>query len=282
MNRLYAYLYDDFLSDRSFEKTLANIETRTSVLGIQGRIARLAIFRSAKELVEGLVREGAETIVIVGNDNTLQKTMWFLPDLPVTVGYIPITEPSRIAGMLGIPVGEAACEILAARRIDLLDVGKLCDRYFLTECIIESTRARVDIGGHFRISPQRLGNIIIRNLGAPANGQANALDGWLELVIQPVSMEKKKSWYSFAGQSEEAPETRLRLQEGTVISDEPITVRVDGQQLNGFTFSFGIIPKRLKCITSRNRRRLPPENDLKKTSSLGTFTRARSSGGLHS
>lgn len=65
MNRLYAFLYDDFLSVPSFQRTVANIETRCSVLGIQGRTARLAIFRSAKEIVEGLVKDGAQTIVVV-------------------------------------------------------------------------------------------------------------------------------------------------------------------------------------------------------------------------
>ncbi|GMU25223.1 MAG: hypothetical protein AMXMBFR16_01280 [Candidatus Uhrbacteria bacterium] len=285
MNRLYAYLYDDFLSDRSFEKTLANIETRVSVLGIQGRIARLAIFRSPRELVQGLVREGAETIVVVGNDRTLQKTMWFLPDLPVTVGYIPVSEPCRIADILGIPFGEAACDVLAARRIECLDVGRLNDRYFLTECRIESTRACVDIEGRFRISPQRLGNIIIRNLGTPSSygtSSANAADGWLEIIIQPLAIEAKKHRFPFFSDPEPPrPETALLLQEGMIFSDDPVDIVIDGQKLNGFSFSFGITPKRLKFITSRNRRLLPRDADLKKTANLGTFTRARGDGGLH-
>lgn len=257
MNPLYAYLYDDFLSDVVFQKALANLETRTSVLGIQGRTSRLAIFRSARELVAQLVHDGAQTIVVVGNDRTLQKVMWFLPDLPIIIGYIPIAEPCNIARILGIPMGDAACDVLAARRVETLDIGKIADRYFLTEAVIRDTTASVNVGEVFRIRPATAGTISIRNLSLIDSDDviANAKDGWLELSIDPMPNPERAGWRPFSKTaSHDERSTRLLLSHGRIESEEPVDVIVDGHQLNGFGFSVGILPGKLRLITGRNKR----------------------------
>lgn len=268
MNRHYAYLYDDFLSDKAYERALANIETRCSVLGIQGRTARLAIFRSARDLVENLVKDGAETIVVVGNDRSLQKVMWFLPDLPVTVGYIPVCEPSSIGTMLGIPMGDGGCDVLAGRRMETLDMGTIDDRYFLTEVVMDATKASVDVEGQYRIAPRMAGTVSVRNLGSMSKdgrSNADARDGLLEVVVKPYMEEPKKNKFSrflssFAPRTTRAmlsagmSETRLTLTKGAIVSDEPIDMMVDGHPINGFTFRIGIVPRKLKIITGRDKR----------------------------
>lgn len=297
MNPLYAYLYDDFLSDKAYERVLANIETRCSVLGIQGRTARLAIFRSARELVEGLVKDGAKTIVIVGNDKSLQKTMWFLPDLPVTVGYIPVAEPSRIATLLGIPHGEAACDVLAARRMEELDIGTIEDRYFLTEVRLEMTKAGVQID-QYRIAPRDAGTVLIRNVGMKRDGQidANPLDGLLDVIICPRPTEEEvvdpfpnipaflqpPELLRAIGRTKPyvpPPEegTRLMLPEARIVSDEPVDAVVDGYAMNGFTFRVGVIPKKLRMITGREKRigTPAPTKPLPEPEKTGTVSGAR-------
>lgn len=266
MNRHYAYVYDDFLSDRTHDRAVANVETRCSILGIQGRTARLAIFRSARDLVENLVKEGAETIVIVGNDRSLEKVMWFLPDLPITVGYIPVCEPASIGTMLGIPVGDAACDVLAARRMETLDVGTMDDRYFLTEVVIEATKAAVDIEGQYRIAPRQAGRVSVRNLGSmnkEGRSSADARDGLLEVVITPLTEEVKKPrfpWLSSItnrmsrGLLGGPQETRITLSKGAILSNEPVDVLVDGHRMNGFSFRLGIVPRKLRIITGRDKK----------------------------
>lgn len=264
MNRLYAFLYDDILSAPSFQRTVANIETRCSVLGIQGRASRLAIFRSAKEVVEGMVKDGAQTIVVVGNDKTLEKVMWFLPDLPVTIGYIPVCEPFGIAGLLGIPSGDAACDIVAARRVETLDIGKINDRYFLTDVYIEDSKATVQVDGKFTIGAIRAGTISIRNLGgvtAQGVAIANAKDGWLDLGISPM-VDAAPSRFPWAISSPKREETCVRFKEGRIQSQEPIDILVDGHQFNGFSFEVSIIPNALKIITGRNKRLEPVSSTI--------------------
>ena len=210
-------------------------------------------------MVEGLVSEGAETIVIVGNDQSLRKVMWFLPDLPVTVGYIPVGEPASIGAMLGISIGEAACDVLAARRIESLDMGTIDDRYFLTEVMIPATKAAVDIHGQYRIAPREVGDVFIRNLGSmgeDGHSTADARDGLLEVLIRPIIQEPIKRRLAFLSSRSQAahPETRLTLSRGSIISNEPVDIDIDGHRINGFTFRLGIVPKKLRIITGRDKK----------------------------
>jgi hypothetical protein len=254
----YAFIYDDFLNDRKYERGLAALDARLASLDLVGRAARLTLFRSAKEIIESMVSQGSDTVVLVGNDQTLDKVMWFLPDLDVTLGYLPIDEPSRVAQILGIPKGEAACDVLAARLIETIDVGRLDERYFLTEVALEHTLAAVDVEGRYRISPSVGGSIFIRNLGSLAeNGtaSADAKDGYLEVVIRPEE-EKNSRLFRRAA----ALETRVMLKTGEIVASQPIEARVDNHVMNSMRFKIGICPRKLKLITGR-RRRLAPEGE---------------------
>lgn len=251
----YAFIYDDILNDKAFEHEVSAIEARLATLDLQGRVTRLALFRSAKDLVESMVSQGVTTCVILGNDRSLDKMMWFLPDMGVTVGYIPVMGPSPVADMLGIPVGVAACDVLAARLVETIDMGKIDDRYFLTEASLVETLAAVDIEGLYRVSSLSRGSVFVRNLGSgcSADAHANAKDGLLEVVIRPPASAPPSRWKP----SEPVVETRILIRSGEIRSSDPVDVRVDNHVLNGFRFQLGIVPGKLKMITGRSRRLAP-------------------------
>jgi len=265
----YAFIYDDFLNDRSYERQVAEIEARLAALDLVGRGAHLALFRSAKDLIESMVSQGVTTVVIVGNDRTLDKVMWFLPDLDVTLGYLPIAEPTSVAEVLGIPRGIEACDVLAARLIETLDVGKLDDRYFLTEVDLPQTIASVDIEGKYRVAPTGGGSIIVRNLGnkvVKEGMQADAKDGLLEVIITPHE-ESSSKW----SRKKRMDPTRVLISHGEIISPEPVDVFADNHVLNGMRFKLGILPKRLRVITGRDRRLAPTPDALQHSAKAGTF-----------
>ncbi|MSR85243.1 hypothetical protein EXS71_02290 [Candidatus Uhrbacteria bacterium] len=249
MNPAFGYLYDDFLSDRRFERDLGVLETELSRRGIQGQVGKLAMFRSAREMIVDMACAGVKNIVFVGNDKTLEKMMWFLPDVDVTIGYLPLAEPSQIGNLLAIPMGLGAVDILAARFIESFDVGKLDDRYFFTEVVVPSTTAALEIEGQYRVTPTRGGAIAIRNLGSISGKSAvsaDGQDGWLEAVIQTPT----EDGYRLFGSSPIA-ETHIRLKYGQLISKEPMDVFMDGHAVNGFVFRLSIVPHKLKIITGR-------------------------------
>ncbi len=253
MNAAFAYVYDDFLSDRRFERDLGLIETELARHGIEGRIVRIALLKGSKDLIRDLVHDGVKNIVFVGNDRTLEKMMWFLPDLDVTVGYLPINGPAQVAELLGIPVGAASVGVLAARLVETLDVGKVNDRYFLTEVMLPETGAALEIEGRYRVSPSALGAIAVRNLGGSLEkgkvAPADPKDGLLEAVIQTRPDTKSQMpWNKGPLQ-----ETHIPLSFGAIMSNEPVSVFVDGQVIKGNHFVLSIIPKKLRIVTGRRR-----------------------------
>ncbi len=257
MNPAYAYIYDDFLTDRRYQDIVAALETRLSSMSLDGKIGRLALFRSAKEMVEGFVNQGASNIIIVGNDDTLNKVMWFLPDLPVVVGYIPIAEPSDVATLLNVPVGLDACEAIGARLIEHLDLGKLGDRYFLTQAVFENTTAKVRVNNSYTLSLIGGGTIRVKNLGSITHGRytvADARDGQLEITMIPHEPADLGSriWNRIGRKKQNR--TRIQVSSAEIISEQPIEAQADRFAVSGFKFPVSAVPAKLKIITGRMRR----------------------------
>lgn len=253
MNPAFAYLYDDFLSERRYERELNAIEAELARRNIGGRVFRLGMFRTPKGLMGDVVRGGAKNVVIVGNDLTLGKLLWDAPELEVTVGYLPIGSPSRIADMLGIPSGEKAAEVLAARFIETLDVGRIGDRRFLTEIVVRDPGALLVIDGKFSIKPVDQGSIIVRNIGMPGEDgkpTANAKDGKLEAVVTREIPAK----YPWQKKHETSEQTVLAFERGRIEAFEQIDMVVDGITVTGRAFDLWVDPKPLQFITGRRRR----------------------------
>src|SRR5690554_1968114 len=75
-----------------------------------------------------------DIIISAGGDGTLNEVingMAGKPERP-PLGIIPLGTTNDFARALGIPKDyEAACEIIIAQEVDLIDVGKVNDRYFI-------------------------------------------------------------------------------------------------------------------------------------------------------
>ena len=253
MNPAFAYVYDELLSDSRLERQVSFIETELARRGIEGRVIRLAMFRQPQDTIAELARNGIKNVIFVGNDLTLQRLVWFLPDLDLTIGYLPLIEPSNIAKILGIPVGPDAVDVLAARLIDTFDVGKINTRYFLTDVVIPNTNATVDVEGQYRISPAAGGAIAIRNLGGLTEGDstcADPQDGYLEGIVQVKT--EKKSGFAFW---KRAPlrESRVFLRHGTIRSETPMEIFVDAQPVKGSVFELSIFPKKMRMIIGKQK-----------------------------
>jgi diacylglycerol kinase family enzyme len=137
----YFYLYDSYLQDRSYASTLIKLETTLTDLGIQGRVGRLTLLKSVKDIVESAVRDGADTIVAVGNDITLSQVAQAAIKHPkVTVGFVPLgSSQQNLAPLLGIPLGILACHVLSSRLVEDLPIGKINNQFFLQSVILSGT-----------------------------------------------------------------------------------------------------------------------------------------------
>lgn len=243
---MYCYLYDDFIQDnKRYERELLEIENRLTDLGIAGKISRLALFRNAEEMIRDEIDRGVQTVVVLGNDDTIRKVLDVISECKVVLGLIPIGPKNELARLLGIPNGVAACDVLSARRIEDVDVGTINGRKFVTGVRVPDFRAELMCDdGKYRIVPTSRADLEIQNLA----DVCNPCDGILKANIRT---SVKTGWGPFARHQE--TQSVLPFQFLAIRSDKPILLFADGEEMQGTRFDIGVERMTLKVIAGRDR-----------------------------
>lgn len=198
---MHVYIYDTFVNQKKYEKTLAAVETRITDLGLNGKIIRLGVMKNIYDLVKTELKRGAKTVVAVGDDATINQTINSLAGSDIPLGIIPIDGNNKIAAALGIEPDVLACDNLSARRIVRLDLGKANNNYFICSAKIANKGTVIDINNDYSIEALGDGEVNVVNLAADSedilpNIQFNPQDGILELYIktkEPKNFFKKIS-----------------------------------------------------------------------------------------
>ncbi len=262
---MYHYIYDATLSQQRHRLVLTAIENRLTDLGIQGRIDRLSLFKDVRETIHDGIRRGATTVVAVGTDETIKKVLEVMPEFSVSFGMIPIGKPNILAKIFGIPEGVAACDVLSARLMQPLDVGRVNGQHFLSALSIPDGRVLLECDGSYRVSLARGGNVQICNMTPLTEEMARSekteladpSDGLLETIIAP----RRHLW---GGQQ---TSTRLNLRRIVVSAAEPFTFFLDGRRMKSARVEIDVLPRRMKVIVGKERLfRTAPEAPQKFTS----------------
>lgn len=253
---MYLYIYDAFLRDKKYAKILTKIEARLTDLGIKGKIIKLSLLRNIGEVIKDALRQGARTIVAVGNDKTLTQIVNSLSDFNITLGYVPMAADLTLARILGIPPFELACEVIANRLLQSIDLGKINNIYFLSQVEAENGEIVVSHDGKYAIRSTDPGQTVrVMNLGYAHSGSVyNPLDGKLEITFEQSSKKTFRDRFSQLIQPREKsqsvfPMTKLKLEH----ADESIPVVVDGCQVMKTPAIIEIAPKQLKVIVGKER-----------------------------
>ncbi|MBI4437539.1 hypothetical protein HY631_01170 [Candidatus Uhrbacteria bacterium] len=243
---MYCYLYDEYIQqNKRYERELLKIENRLTDLGIAGKISRLALFRNAEEMIRDEIERGVQTVVVLGNDETVRKVIDVVADCEVVLGIIPIGPGNELARMMGIPEGVAACDVLSARRIETIDVGTVNGRRFVTGLSVPDFHAELTCEDQFRITPTaRRAELEIRNLA----DVANPCDGKFEAVIRAAV---KTGWGIFGRKT--LKESVFPMKSLAIRSENPISLFVDGEEMTSTRFDIGIEPMFLRVIAGKER-----------------------------
>ncbi|KKW30890.1 MAG: hypothetical protein UY72_C0001G0002 [Candidatus Uhrbacteria bacterium GW2011_GWD2_52_7] len=242
---MYCYVYDEFLQDRRYERDLSLIETRLTDLGIAGKIARLALFRDSHELIRDEIRNGATTIVAVGNDRTLRRALDAVGDTKTVVALLPVGPQGVLAGLLGMPVGVLSCDVLSARIIEELDCGEVNGRRFV-QSVRSEDASFVARTKNYTLTPLKKSSFEVRNLAEPDDaGTQSPVDGRLSLIIRSTR-------FGLLGKRQDV--SIVPFQEMMVLFEKMTEVMVDGESLPGKDFAFRVIPKALRLVTGRTRK----------------------------
>lgn len=252
---MYVYLYDNFLKQKKFDGTVKAMETRLTDFGIAGKIIRLQHFTNAQAVIEEEVKRGATTVVIVGNDETFGQVLSRAATSETLFGFLPVGEANSIAGVLGIPVGEAACEVLSRRRKVMLDVGWFNNRYFISQLHIRPSPIQVLYDEKFSVSARHgKMELVVCNLQPffwKERGEKTYIvhpqDGKLEAFLRP--MVGKGVWREIYEEPSIFP-----FEEMTVSSDAPFVVTADGKESKETKIKIRLAKKKIEMIVGKERK----------------------------
>ncbi len=251
---MYLYLYDSFLNNKKYNTLLARIETRLTDLGIGGKIFRLSPLRNLAELLSDEIRTGSQTVVVVGNDKTVSQVINVAGKYDIVLGIIPIGPDNKIARTLGIFSPLEACNVVAARIIEKIDLGKVNDSYFLTNLTLSGGRAAIECEDNYQVTAPLSDQITICNLiplqaaGVSRGKYFNPQDGRLEILIQP---EAKSSWGLF--KKNQSENSIIPFKKIIIRGKNSVSVITDGQKVLKPPVKVEVVPKKLKIIVGRKR-----------------------------
>ena len=190
---MHVYIYDDYLNKGKYNRKINRLEIRLTDLGLNGKIIRLGAIKNIKGAIQNEIKNGAKTIIAVGNNQTVNKIIGSIIDTDVygdfqkktLLGIVPIGEDNSIATSFGIKNADEACNILLARRIEKIDLGLANNFYFLNNASISGQRTVINMS-EYTIETTSKGEIDIINLLSESNSHrfANPHDGKLDVYIK--------------------------------------------------------------------------------------------------
>lgn len=200
---MYFYIYDSFLVEKKYVKTISKVETRLASLGIAGKKHQLSILKSTKEIVEDILKNESPTIVVIGSDQTFIAATIPMAGTEATLGFIPTNSNSSIANILGLPVNEYACDVISARRIEQVSFGKINGQYFFSSLEFDAHKFTFLADGKYQIIPKKVKSVKILNLDLLQFAQfsqdsdfkrmaSNPKDNYLEVLLGTPG---KKIWF---------------------------------------------------------------------------------------
>lgn len=285
---MYYYIYDSFLTERKYRRRVAAIENSLTDLGIAGERERVTPIRPVQDLVKIGIEREVSTIVLVGNDYTFTKALnaaavLGLDPAKVVFAIIPFGEPNKIARMLGVVSDKEAAKILAARKIDTLDIGRVNKRFFITSVEVgfepeHKTRkevvqekislsmasrrirkfkpqpVKVWLDTNFRISCD-LFNLSIINISerSRVKGMASEPNQRFVICMVPFTEEiKRKARLVAARKYAELPHASIfRASSVRVEGPRSMKVATDGVLYDHLPLEMNLIPETLKVIVGK-------------------------------
>ena len=133
---MYYYIINPASGGGKINKVQDKLKDRLKELGIAGEFAKSTGPGDIDKLTRMAVEKGFKTVVAVGGDGTINEIINAIGNTGVALGIIPLGSSNELATMLGITDWQSACNILAARKIEEVDLGLINDKVFVTAASI--------------------------------------------------------------------------------------------------------------------------------------------------
>jgi diacylglycerol kinase (ATP) len=133
---MYYYIINPASGGGKINKVQDKLKDRLKELGIAGEFVKSTGPGDIARLTKMAIEKGFKTIVAVGGDGTINEIINAIDANGVALGIIPMGSSNELANMLGITEWQMACNILAARKVEEVDLGLINDKLFVTAASI--------------------------------------------------------------------------------------------------------------------------------------------------
>lgn len=218
------------------KKTTRRFEEKINTLGLQGKIIYLQSIKNHKEAIEQEIRNGAKTIIILGNDQTVNNIINILANISenIPVFIVPIGDNNSIAQSMGIKNEKEAAFILSARRMETIKIAKANHVFFISSCQISSKLTNLKIDNSYSVYSQKETKYKIVNLidkdSYLKNIKSSPQDESLELVIKNKGNDI--SIFSIKKDIEIKNEQEKILLDGSVEIDSPANISISEKTIS--------------------------------------------------
>lgn len=158
------FLYDVYLD--KYKKKVRKMEENLNQLNLQGKILYLNSIKNINEALLNEINSGANTVVVVGNNNTLNNIINILANIgqKIPISIIPIGPNNSIAESMGILDEKEACFILSSRRIENINLVSANNHFFVKDAYIETKKTSLNIDDSYKMIFSKNGDCYIFNI----------------------------------------------------------------------------------------------------------------------
>lgn len=288
---MYYYIINPASGFGKINKIQEKLKLKLQRLGISGEFVKTTGRGDATKLAKLALSSGYTTVVAVGGDNTVNEVANGIVDSRACLGVIPTGSTNSLAKTLGIRDWESACLILAARKLETIDLGKIDHRYFISSASIgleakiikyrtekgvwpklaflrkvfseifnfQPQEANIELGNQLQ-AKTKIFTLIVANcqtLGFKGSFKPNPQDGFLDILVVS-NFPKWKIFRKFAsiikGSYFDFPETSIfRSKKLKIKTKKPLPCSIDGEEIGKTPIEIEIVPQRLRVIVSKER-----------------------------
>lgn len=186
---MYYYIVNPTAGSGRISGLQESLTARLHELGIGGEFAKSLTPGEIGSLAREATQRGAKTIVAVGGDATVTEVVRAIYGHPgVALGIIPIGTQNRLARLFGIHDPIEAVQILAARKLEEIDIGEVGGRHFVGSVTVGESldpEPSARLGRRIKDLPSYLGSLKSRS----AFEVSLSLDGAVHLRVPALLVE---------------------------------------------------------------------------------------------
>lgn len=248
---MYYYIVNPDKKSSQFYSIEDKFKNKLKQLGIDGDMSKALYEKDTAKITRSAIKQGAQTIVVIGNDKTVNEVVSAIDSTgktSIAIGFIPIDGGNTFTKLFGITDWEQACEVLSSRRLYNFQLIYLNDNPFLNYCKIEPIESNYIKGATLQLDGE---NELMTSMRVCEVTNAYGLDTPSSLLVRVFSNIKLDNQKINSGANKpEGPGSvsQIRARLAVLETKEECIATFDGNTIKDSIFRIRLSQKPVKLI----------------------------------